>query len=259
MSALSYQDILDEVIALASHFPKPSTLTACALVSSKWRASARRFVLRRIKLSSESRLDELIELLERDHSARAFIHVLVVTEAPLTTLPWVSKVPHVLASKLPCLRAIHLIDLCDVDDVFGGTFVEGLSMFTTVEKLSIIHNIVDLARIAAIAAAFPNLRHLHIDLMQPLDFDYPVPPKIHSPQLLSLGIEAGQIETFAATDFLGWIGTTPSAQSLRSLRLGINFADAEETGRFLVNVGPRLKELELTLEMVAPTALESEG
>lgn len=263
MSTLRNPHIIDEVISIAHEFPDPSTIAACALVSSTWREFARRFVLRQIRLSSEIRLSELTELLDRDHSTRALVHVLIIQSAeylPSTSSPWAATFPQTLSSKLPSLHTIRLTGLIDFADVFGEPFIAALSQFTTVESLFISHRVVALTYITAIASALPHLRHLHIDLAQPFASGSPALTKIYKPRLLSLGIlVASGIETYAVTEVLTWMSSTPSSWSLRSLRLGVNFADAEETGRILNNVGSRLTELELTLDMAAPTVFESEG
>lgn len=259
MAALHIQHIVEDIISLTADFTNASTLTACALVCSTWRDCSRRYVLRQVKLSSEARLVELTELLDRDHTVHTFIHILVVqptTTTPFIASPWVLHVPHILAPKLHRVHTIHF------DGLFGaiGTpFVEALAAFASVNRLILSNNNVDLPGLAAIAAALPNLRHLYIRPAQPRDLDFTTARKIHLPELFSLHIDAGEVETFAVTEFLGWLTGTPSFLSLRSLRLEINFSDAEGVGRFLESVGPRLEELELKLEMVAPTVLEAEG
>lgn len=261
MSALDLPvELITHIITEARETGGVLALSSCALVCSTWNLISRPYIFYKIKIISVTHLHDLDSLLDADPSVQPFVRILVVqplVEEPLVASPWIEQVPKTLPSRLPNLHTIHLNDLCDFGQHVNVQFVTSFSTFTTVRKLAFDNAVIDFDRLISIAASLPALQAVEFGFMRPLGSVTPAIPRMHAPQLHSLCVSAGKIESKALEHVIEWLA--PSRQSLRQLVLSIYIGNTGAVGRLLRDVGKGLELLELRFEAMFPASIEAEG
>lgn len=261
MSALDLPvELITHIITDAYNSGGSSVLSSCALVCSTWNLISRPYIFYKIKIITITHLRDLDYLLDADTSVQPFVHILVVqphVDEPLVASPWIEQVPQKLPSRLPNLHTIHLNDLCDFGQHINVQFVVHFSTFSTVRNLAFDNAVIDFDRLISIAASLPALQAVDFGFMRPLGSSTPAAPRIHTPRLLSLAVNAGKIESKALEHVVGWLA--PSRESLRQLKLSIYVGNTGEVGKLLRDVGKGLNQLELRFEAMFPASIEAEG
>jgi hypothetical protein len=239
------------------------TLQACTLVSKFWREASRRSVYSKVIIRSEARLEEFETLLSTDLTIAPFVYTIVLRlpmdNPNLTNYSLVSKFPRTLPTLLTNLYAIRILGMQNFlkGDGSVNKFVavlKGFAAFATVGSLSMLGFALDTRLIPILPASLPALQSLSIEhnhITHPSSVELTpesLPPPSEGPSLTTLWLSCGPMFSPAMPAILGWLTSTPSRNTLRSVTLTVRISDAESVGRFLNEVGLSLERLELRFE-----------
>ncbi|EKM51528.1 uncharacterized protein PHACADRAFT_149976 [Phanerochaete carnosa HHB-10118-sp] len=259
-------ELIAIIVELAYELHGTRTTETCTLVSSAWRSASRRTIFRRVRVTSEERLNELVILLSMDQTIPPLVRSLVFREdfcGPESTHGWVNELPRRLPEMLPNLVIIEFIGIRE-RFATEGSFAPSLSCFQAFNSVQSF-----VIRSCTVTPAILDSLTSHLPAVQALSIlcinmpRYPSSPtqssSLRGPSLRSLELDVGHIFSSALRHILSWVLSTPSRTTLRSLTLTLRTSDAEAAGRFLQEVGPQLEELELRFEEYLGLPLETES
>ncbi|THG93496.1 hypothetical protein EW026_g7755 [Hermanssonia centrifuga] len=253
-------ELVDKIIREASSNHSSATLRACALVCETWRAAARPYIFRKIKILDESQLATLETLIGTDPAVGVLIRELIIqprTEQERTPSRWISRFPAVLPPHLNRLQTIQLVDLFDFGEYCNPDFFSAFSAFASVDQLILHHCALNLRLVYSCVSALPNIRHLHVGTMLPVPYILPdAPPQLHAPKLLSIKLNVGSMYPMALEEILEWMLGSSSKDYLRSASLTTRIVNATAVGNFIDELGGLLQHLELDFVRFSASEIE---
>ncbi|KAI0685354.1 hypothetical protein BC835DRAFT_530101 [Cytidiella melzeri] len=241
-------ELVDQIIGFAAE--DTSSLRASALTCHCWNAIIRCYMFRRVDIINEKRLQALEDVLQA--APHLDNHIRELSIGPFSpqghreSSRWVVRVPEHLPLFLTKVRTIRFIRLSDAGEFCDSEFFAMFYYFLSVTRLVLEDCAMNISVLQAFASSLPNLTELIITDMLPLMVTlWEAPPQLSSPRLTALVIDIAKTASPTMSNFLDWLLSTDSLNTLRSADFGFTILDAKVVKRSLLDIGPRLQHLGL--------------
>lgn len=257
-------ELVSKVVQHAYDARDGDTLNNASLACQQWWVIAQPYVFRRVDLVSEQRLERFRKLLGESPSIASYVQILVIrpelTYEALKPSAWIVAAVHSLASVLTNLTSVELLDIYDLGKLCTAEVMRQFSQFATVHTLTLCNSQLPLPAIYALVSALPALQTFILSALPPFTVTGASDlPRLHSPRLKALDLGSLYPYPVIIDDVLTWLLSTPTRETVRSLKVDMRLQDSLALKRFIESVGPQLEHLDLQLEISSRIPAESEG
>ena len=234
-----------------------TTLKVCALTCHSWNSIGRSFMFRTVKMSNETRLVALENLLSLTPTLQSYVRELSIgpfssyskRPAPYEGTRWVARIPEFLPQCMPNLHTIRFIRLSDAGEYCDAEFFAMFYYFVSVTKLVLDDCAMNTPVLQAFTSALPSLKELRVTDLLPLMVTlWDAPPQLDIPHITSLVLDFARTPSPMMSNFVDWLLSSPSRETLRSIDFGFTVLDAKVVKRCLLEIGPTLEHLGLRLK-----------
>jgi hypothetical protein len=236
---------LCEAIIDQLHSDKPS-LRACSLTCNAWVPRSRYHLLHYIGLYPFN-VQNFLDILSSTASPGSYVRTLKINEGRgryRTEPRWLSDALPLLAKHMLEITKLD-IDLMEwhlLDEAARAGITSG---FQSVEILVLTNvKFKMFTQLANLVASFPSLKSLSCDGLSGVEDGAPIAVPLTYPPC---GLHALHLGPFPKSAFVDWFLSQDTIPEIRTLSLAHSLSQAQNVGRLLQGLGPRLEHLEIGL------------
>jgi hypothetical protein len=227
-----------------------ASMQACALTCHCWNNIVRSHMFHRVDIVNEKRLLAFESVLQAAPHFDCYIRELSIgpftSQGHRESSRWVTRVPENLPRRLTRVKTIRFIRLCDAGEFCDAEFFAMFYYFLSVSHLVLEDCAMNTPVLQAFASSLPHLTHLVISDLLPLMVTlWEAPPQLNRPRLAALVLDVAKTASPTLSNFMNWLLSTDSLETLRSVEFGFTILDAKVVNRTLLDLGSRLEHLGL--------------